>query len=231
MPSKTVTIHQPEAFPWLGFFHKMMRAELYVFLDNVQFRKNYFQNRNQFLTNNGTTYLSIPVNFPDEKIIKDLKIKNEIPWKKKHLSTFHHMYSKTPFFKEHMGFLQEYYSREIEHLADFNIGIIQYIKDYLGIKTEFMRASNLDAKGSGTELLLNICKETGATTYLSGRDGKNYLEMDLFERANIPVIFHSFTHPQYHQYKREEFVPFMSTLDLLFNHHRDECLKIIDRGS
>lgn len=232
MSSKIITIHQPEAFPWLGFFHKMSQADQYVFLDNVQYRKNYFQNRNQFLTHTGTTYLSIPLTIPESKLIKDIKIKNELPWKKQHLDTIYHTYLHAPFFKQHYEFLTEHYSKNIEFLADFNIQIISYIKDFLKIKAEFIRASQLKAEGGSTELLLNICQELEATTYLSGRDGRNYLDLQLFSNANIEVIFHDFTHPSYVQHNRkDEFVPFMSTFDLLFNYSQDDCINIIKKGN
>lgn len=231
MNSKIVTIHQPEAFPWLGFFHKMSQADCYVFLDNVQFRKNYFQNRNQFLTNNGTIYLSIPLSLSDTKLIKEARIKNELPWKKQHLDTIYHSYSKTSYFSQHYSFLVEHYNKEIEYLVDFNIPIINYIKDFLGIKAELLRASELKVDGRSSDLLLSICKELGASAYLSGRDGRNYLDLKLFEEANIDVVFQEFTHPSYQQYKRSEFVPCMSTFDLLFNHSKNDCINIIKQGS
>ncbi len=118
---KVVAIHQPEAYPWLGYFNKMMLSDYYVVLDNVDFRKNYFQNRNQFLTNSGPLYLSIPVEKSESKKIKDMIVKNELNWQHKHKKTIELNYSKHPFFKTHFPDLVKILDAQHERLVDLNI--------------------------------------------------------------------------------------------------------------
>ena len=227
---KVVTIHQPEAFPWLGFFNKMIMADFYVILDNVQFRKNYFQNRNRILTKHGPEYLTIPVDFKNHKTIKDIRVINDQNWRRKHLNTIKYTYSKAPYFQNHIGFFEELYGSGDELLIDFNMRVIEYIRYVLSIDTPTCLASDLDVCGSATELLFEICKKCGAAHYLSGRDGINYLDLSLFEEAGITVVFQSFTHPEYNQFNNSKFEPFISTFDLLFNHTAEEARKIIESG-
>ena len=227
---KKITIHQPENYPWLGFFNKMMLADEYIILDNVQFRKNYFQNRNQFLTTNGPIYLSIPVDFKNYKIIKDIKIKYNENWQKKHLNTIKQSYSKSKYYKEHISFFEELYSKKFEFLIDFNLFIIEYIRKVLDIKVPIIRASSLVVNGSSGELLLDICKNRDASIYISGRDGRNYLDPAIFLNNNIDIVYHDFIHPKYKQFCLKEFTSYMSTFDLLFNYSAIESKKIILSG-
>jgi len=228
---KIVTIHQPETFPWLGFFNKMMLCDEYILLDDVQFRKNYFQNRNQFLTKQGPIYLTVPVDFKNYKLIKDIKIKYNEKWQQKHLNTIKQNYSKSPYFNQHINFFELFYAKKYELLIDFNIEIINYIREVLGINVPIKRLSEMGTfNTSSSDLLLEICKSSNATVYLSGRDGKNYLDETIFKDENIDVVYHSFEHPIYNQFNSNEFVPYISTFDLLFNYDREEAKNIIING-
>lgn len=229
---KVVAIHQPESYPWLGFFNKMMLSDCYVLLDNVDFRKNYFQNRNQFLSNSGPLYLSIPVAKSESKILKDVPIQNEQNWQHKQKKTIELNYSKHPFFKTHFPEIVRILDSRHERLIDLNIAVINYVREFLGISTEIHRASELSGlAGSKTDLLVSICKAMGASVYLSGRDGRNYLELEKFQLERIEVVYQKFLHPAYHQMNsRGDFVPYMSVFDLLFNHSQDEAKEIIYNG-
>jgi len=207
-----------------------MLADEYIILDNVQFRKNYFQNRNQFLTQQGVIYLSVPVDFKNYKIIKDIKIRYSENWQKKHLSTIKQSYSKAKYYKKHIGFFEKLYSKKFEYLIDFNMYIIEYIKKILNITVPIIKASSLDVNGSSGELLLDICKNRDATTYISGRDGRNYLDTSIFRDENINIVYHDFTHPKYEQFNSDEFTPYMNTFDLLFNYSAQESREIILLG-
>jgi hypothetical protein len=229
--SKIVTIHQPEAFPWLGFFNKMMLADEYVILDNVKFRKNYFQNRNRFVMNGQSIFLTIPVEKEaNSKIIKDVKISYTTKWQKKHLNTIKQSYKKAPFFKHYKDFFEDLYAQKFMYLIDFNMYVINFLRDILKIDTPIFFASKLNVSGNSSKLLLNICKKREADIYLSGRDGRNYLDVELFEKENIKVVYHNFIHPEYKQFNTSEFLPYMSTFDLLFNYPVEEAKEIIRRG-
>lgn len=229
-----VSIHQPETFPWLGFFHKIYLADTFVFLDTVQFKKNNFQNRNKIKIGEKDSWLTIPIQ--DHSLsthIKDIKINwNDHKFAKKHLSTIEQNYSKSPYFKDIFPFLKDLYEKKPEFLTDFNISFITFILDKLGIKTKVLKSSSLNLSGiasGGTEVTLQICKVLGAKTYLSGSGAKVYLDQELFKKNDIEVYFQDFKHPEYKQ-QGGNFIPYLSILDLYFN-HGPRSLDIILEGN
>jgi hypothetical protein len=213
-----VGIHQPEHLPWMGFFNKMMKCDVFVLLDNVQYEKNYFQNRNRVRSKYQWQWLTIPVitSGKSSQAINDVLIDNKSNWKKKYIDTIYINYHNSEYYNKYSDFL-ELYLNEWEYLVDINTKIIKYFINILNIDTKLLYASDLDISGEKSELLLDICKETGATTYLSGTSGKSYLNIKLFKKENIDVIFHNFFHPIYPQIYSPPFISHMSTLDLLYN--------------
>jgi len=215
-----VGIHQPEHLPWLGFWNKLYKSDLFVLLDNTQFRKNYFQNRNRIRTANGWTWITVPVFTKGKSTqqIKEVEINNvtDITWQKKHWKTIEQNYIRAPYFNEYKDIFSKFYLKKWTKLADLNIKFIYTIKEILGIKTEIVLGSSLDVKGERSDLLLDICKKVGATTYLSGRFGKDYLEESKFRIENIKVVYQEFNHPVYNQVFKP-FIPEMSIIDLIFN--------------
>lgn len=229
-----VAIHQPEAFPWLGFFHKMHLADVFVILDTVQFEKNNVQNRNKILIAGKPTWLTIPVkSHPSSAKIHEIKINWDSPDIKKHLATIKQNYGKHPHAQVAIEWLENHYAKKHEKLADFNLDLILALKEKLGIKTEIKKASELPLSGKaqgGTEVTLEICKACGADTYLSGSGAKAYLKTEEYDKAGIKVIYQKFIHPEYTQFKGNEFAAYLSILDLYLN-HGPESLKHILKGN
>ena len=230
-----VAIHQPECFPWLGFFHKIYLSDVFVFLDTVQFTKNNFQNRNKIRIGNKASWITIPVhNHPIETLIKDIKINWDDPrFFKKHLLTLEQNYSKSPYFKDIFPFILHLYEEKIEYLADFNIRFISFMLEKLGIESKIIRSSELRLSGKasgGTEVTLEICKMLGAKIYISGSGAKAYLDLENYKQANIKVYFQEFHHPQYKQMNQGEFISCLSILDLYFN-YGPKSLDIIFEGN
>lgn len=229
-----VAIHQPEAFPWLGFFHKMQLSDTFVILDTVQFEKNSVQNRNKFFISGKPMWISIPlVSHSSSAKILDVMINWNSPEIKKHLITLKQNYGKHPHADEVFVFLEEHYSKKHERLADFNIDLILFLKERLGITTKVIRASELPLPGTtrgGTEVTLEICKLLGADTYLSGSGGRTYLKIDQYDQAGIKVVFQEFKHPEYSRYKSKETIPYLSAFDLYLN-HGPESLRHILKGN
>ena len=213
-----VTIHQPEHMPWLGFCHKATQADVLVLLDSVQFRKNYFQNRNRILSPAGPAWLTVPVLLRGhtERTIAETLVHDGIPWARKWWLSLYHAYRAAPFFAAHAPFFEDVAARPWQRLADLNETIIRYLFDALEIRCELLRASALPVAGARSALLLDICRHLGATTYLAGRHGRDYLDGALFEAAGIAVRDHAFEHPTYPQVRGDAFVPNLSVVDLLF---------------
>lgn len=216
-----VTIHQPEHLPWLGFFEKAQKSDVFVLLDDVQYRKNYFQNRNRILGGSGILWLTVPVlsKGKSEQPICDVLINNDgAPrWAEKCFSSVKQAYAKAPFWKAHELFLHELYAKKWERLVDMNEHIIHYFLTALALPVKLLRSSSLGIDAKKGDLVFEICRKVGATSYLSGISGRDYLNENQFKSAGIELQFQEFHHPIYRQL-HTPFVPCLSFLDLLLNH-------------
>ncbi len=214
-----ITIHQPEYLPWLGFFDKVRQCELLVLLDHVPFTKNYFQNRNRIRGAEGPIWMTVPVKTKGKfnQPIREVEIDNVNPWKRKNLNTLLQNYRKTPFFDRYVPFFTDLYQKEWRFLSELNETCIRYLLEQLEINVKLIRSSTLNIQGGKSDLVLDICKKTGADFYLSGISGKEYLNDPSFREAEIKVQYQEFHHPIYSQL-HEPFIPCMSVVDLLFNH-------------
>ena len=173
---KKITIHQPEHFPYLGFFQKMNESDLFVILDNVNYRKNYFQNRNKIKNTNGLDdWFTIPVEKnATNKLIKDVEVSSDSNWRRKLLNKLH----------MNLGLnLKEIY--ESNSLIDINMKSIKYCMNELKINTPLIKASSLNVSGEKSELLANIVKELGGDYYISGPSGRDYLDLNYFNNIKV----------------------------------------------
>jgi len=217
MNHKIIAIHQPNFLPWIGFFYKILKSDVFVFLDNVQFSKNSYQNRVKIKSSQGAIWLTVPVLHKFGQLTKEVKINNREQWREKHLKTLELNYKKASFFKPVFELLQEiYFKEEWELLVNFNIESIFSISKFLGIETEMIRASSLNVSGKSTDLLINIAEELNASIYLSGKGGANYQDEEKFRANGIELKYSDFTHPVYPQLWGE-FIEGLSIIDLLFN--------------
>jgi len=215
-----VAIHQPEYLPWLGFFDKAMHADLFVLLDSVQFRKNNWQNRNRIRSANGPMWLSVPVSLKDghKQLIRSVPINNREAksWRVKTWKSIELAYRRAPFFDVYAAFFESVYSRQWDLVIDLNYTLLDYLFNALDIPVRRVSSSDLNLHSSRTDLLVDICRQVGASTYFSGISGKEYLEISKFTDAGIEVLFQEFHHPIYKQ-MYEPFIPCMSVIDLMFN--------------
>jgi len=216
-----LAIHQPNFLPWAGYFHKIMNSDSFVILDDVDFTKNSVANRNYVKGPNGKILLTVPVKkFSLGASYLDVEIDYSADWQRKHLATFEVCYKKSPYFKEIFSILSSCYGKKCKSLGEFNIVLIEEICKYLGIKTKILRSSPMKLKTKSTERLVDVCKKIGASEYLSGLGGKDYMDESLFANEKIKIVYQGFKHPVYSQLFGE-FMPNLSFVDMLFNIGRD----------
>ena len=223
-------IHQPMYLPWLGLFERIHRCDAFVLLDNVPYSKNYFINRNKIKTVNGWMWLTIPVLTKGHfgQLIKDVRIDNTTQWRKLHWKSIYYSYQRAPYFPKYADFFEHAYKHERIYLIEIIEELLYFILKVLGINTTIIKSAELNVAGKKEELILNICKALQADEYLSGPDGKEYLDLKLWRENNIKVTFHNYHHPEYQQL-HGKFLPQMSIIDLLFN-YGDESLKILSQN-
>jgi hypothetical protein len=213
----------------MGFMAKVQKASKFVLLDTVQYRKNYFQNRNRIRHNDTCKWVTVPLKkFKSNTLIKDIRIDNSQLWSKKNLSLIENSYRKAPYFLEIKEKIWEVYFRQYDYLAELNTALIKLLIELLGIEVELYVASELDLPSAegGTEVNYNVCKKLGADVYLSGSFGRDYLDEDKFINDGIKVIYQDYRHPEYEQFQGG-FMDSLSIIDVLFNCGPEKTLSLI----
>jgi hypothetical protein len=217
---RTLVISQPTYLPWAGYFRIMKEADVYVFLDNVQFEQRSWQSRNRIKTPQNFGWLTIPTHHSSQSRINDVDIDNSKQWTRQHFAAIRSSYGKAPYFDKYSSFLKSVYEQRWINLALLNIYIIKYFARQLGLSPIFVRASKLKIEGKRTNLLLDICRTFGADRYVSSIGAKEYMEEDgaksIFEKEGITVEFLKVNFSKYPQLFGE-FIPELSIIDLLFN--------------
>ena len=214
-----VSIHQPNYIPWLGFFNKILLSDTYVVFDDVQFpRGKDYANRNQIKTNNGKMWLTVPViGKSDLKPWNQIEI-NKNGWVNKHLSNIESFYKKTPYFNEYYPEIKNIYLKDHNLLIDLTLDLIKHFLKILDKEVKIVLSSDIKTDLKGLDKILYILKYLNATKYISGDgDGsKRYIDEKLFSDQGIELVWQNYKHPIYKQ-QFNEFIPYMSILDLLFN--------------
>lgn len=212
-----VAIHQPQYLPWLGYFDKMLKADVFCYLDTVQYKKNEWQNRNRIKTAGGWQWLTVPVTYRFPQKIGQVGIDNTLKWGRKHLQALRISYRRAPFFERYMPVFEEVLNQRWESIAALNLHLIQCLREMLGIGDKpAVRSSRIEAADDPTQRLIDICLSLGGDTYLAGQGASGYMDVEAFLRKGIRVLNQNFQHPVYPQLF-SGFQDHLSIVDLIFN--------------
>lgn len=219
---KIVAIHQPNFFPWLGYFNKIARSDLFILMDNAQFPKTggNWSNRVRLMINGEPQWVTVPVvrAFHGVRSVGEMLINNDAPWRTKLVKTLRTNYNHAPFFESVFTFLEELINNPTASLADYNTAAITSLAERLRIdSSRLVLGSSLQSEGSATDLLVSMIKAVGGTAYLAGGGASGYQEDEKFAAAGIELIRQDFQHPVYPQRKSREFVAGLSVIDALMN--------------
>ena len=225
-----VSIMQPAYLPWLGYFDRVQRSDLHIVLDTVQLEhqtKTAFTNRNRVRTATGWTWLTVPVQTAGHQHtpIRDITIASSPAWARKHATTLRQSYGRAPHWHRLAPLVDDVYGRAWVRLIDVIDASTPALCALLGVQTPMVSASSLGVTGTKGDLVLALCRAVGATTYLSGPFGRDYLDETTFADAGMAVAYHDFVHPTYTQ-GTAPFVPYLSVVDLLA-HHGPDSLPIL----
>lgn len=220
-----VAILQPGYLPWLGFFEQMQRVERFIYLDDVQYTKQDWRNRNRIKTPDGPVWLTVPVRkAPTGTPINEILIDHRQGWVDKHLRLLHHAYAKSTYFEFVMQDLRESLTRGHDRLQDLCIEVTALMCRMMNIETPTQLASTLRiSEDDKTRRLVAICQAVGADSLYDGKAAADFIEHFRFDEAGVELEFQDYRHPVYPQLWGE-FLPYMSAIDVLFNcgpHARD----------
>jgi len=216
---KKIAIIQSNYIPWKGYFDIINSVDEFILFDDVQYTIRDWRNRNRIKTSKGVQWLQIPVKVKGKYFqkIKDTKIADK-KWGEKHWKTLKYNYSRAPFFNQLKDIFEELYLNSTEqYLSEINLKFITAINKLLGITTKLSWSDDYRFVQGKTVRIVDLCKQTRATQYLSGPSAKNYIDESLFKQAQIKVVWMDYAgYPTY----KQRFPPFIhkvSILDLLFN--------------
>ncbi len=229
MKQVVIGIHQPNFFPWIGYFLKISKSDKFVFLDDVQFPKKggSYINRTEIIIQNKKKWITVDIKRPQGVWNINKSQFAHFKWKKKVYNSILSNYAKAPFFKENKELLDSFFENEYTVLSDFNINFIKKTTEYLNIKTEFFKSSEILIEGTSDDRLINIIKAINGNIYISGKGGDNYQSKEKFTKNNISLKYNDFQYPDYKHFNSDKFYKGLSILDILFNIGKDELCKII----
>lgn len=220
MGQKIVAIHQPTFFPWLGFFNKVARADVFLVHDNVQFPKTggTWMNRVRILVQGHAAWLTVPVrrDYHGVQLVREVRIDERTAWRRKCLDTVRHAYARTPHFGAVYPFLEDLFARRTDGIAEFNVHAIRALLERLEMSPGAIESgARLGLEGRGTDLLVAMVKTVGGDAYLCGDGAAGYQEDEKFAAAGLRLVRQEFRQAAYGQVGAKGFVPGLSIIDAL----------------
>lgn len=217
--TRLVAIHQPNFLPWLGYFDKLARADVFVLLDTVQFPKSggTWMNRVRLGVGAEPAWITVPVvrAYSGRRRVNEIRIDERRPWRARMLRTIEQSYAWAPFFDEVMPLVRRLLMIDTDVIADFNESGIRILASSLGLdQRKITRSSLYGTSGSSTDLLIELTRAVGGTAYLSGAGADGYQDPDKFARSGVELVRQEFDHPTY-PHRFNPAVPGLSVVDAL----------------
>jgi hypothetical protein len=217
---KRIAVVQSNYIPWKGFFDLIAAVDEFVLYDDVQYTRRDWRNRNRIKTEDGLLWLTVPVNVKGRYLaaIKDMNVADR-SWAAHHWKTIVHNYGRASCFDEVAAWLEALYTEaeRLSRLSEINRLFIDATCRALGISTRLSWSMDYDLVPGKTERLVGLCRQAGATEYLSGPNARAYLDEERFRAAGIDVLYADYDgYPEYRQL-HPPFVHTVSVIDLLLN--------------
>ena len=215
-----IVISQPMYFPWIGMLQQINLCDNYVYYDDVQFSRGFF-NRVKIKSKEGLSWLTVPLKkWRSGQLINEVKIDNDKNWKQKHIDQIRNAYSKSPFFSDLSEIIDKVFSKNfytIDELSTFSTDMIVDYFNEIGKEKKFVKSSSIKKiSGNSSDRLIEICKKFKSNIYLTGHGAKNYLDYNNFENNKIDVMYIEYNLLKYPQ-QFDGFNPYVSSLDLIAN--------------
>lgn len=233
MMQRIICAHQPPFLPWLGIVESMLVSDVFCIVDDVQFERSGWQNRNDIKTPNGREWLTLPVVKKGRlgQLISDVEIsptdfKPLRMWK-----TIEMNYRKATFFPLYKDEIADLILQPAFTMVDFNMRFLEYLKILLNAKCRFVYSSDLGI-GQVSKIIrpIRICQAAGCKILYSGSGAKVYMDVPMLERSGLRIVWHDYEkrHVQYQQqFMRLGFIPCLSFVDYLFNCGAAEMRRVL----
>lgn len=223
-----LTGHQPNYWPYPGLIGKIMRADKFLYVTNVQLEKKSWQMRNRIRTKEGWIYIGVPVLVKGkyQQKISETMIDNSDDWRGKTRRMIEIHYAKAPYYMKYRDFIDDLYRQSWLKLSDLDIYILNYILKELNVSTEILYDSDYDFDGRKTSMLVDCCKKLNCDTYMSNLGSASYVQIPEFNKEGIDHIYINYKPVTYRQRYRG-FEPGLSILDMLMNCGNEQTRQIL----
>lgn len=220
--TRIVAIHQPNFFPWLGYFAKIASSDVFIFFDDVQFPKTggVWSNRVKLLISDEARWVTAAIDrsYHGTRTIREMNFLTNIAWREKALKSIESNYNRHPFYSDTMALIEPLLLSPESNIGQYNIQAITTIVHCLGVDTnKLKRSSDMPHLGSSNELLCSLTQLVGGDTYMCGGGAEGYQDEAVFTERGITLSHQDFIHPTYLQHGRKEFVPGLSIIDAAMN--------------
>ena len=228
-----IGIHQPNFFPWLGFFNKIAIADKFIIYDTAQLQKKggSWQNRVKLILSGEQRWVSANLDrdFSGTRSINKSYFKTSKPWRENFIKSLETNYSKHPFYKIHSKEIFDLILYKNDNISQYNLNAIEKLCAILNIDTgKIVLSSALDIESFATQALIDYTKKLNGQVYLCGGGSETYLEEEKFVEQGINLEFQNYMHPIYDQRGTKEFISGLSVIDALFNVGSEDLIKIIN---
>ena len=220
--------HQPNYWPYPGLIGKIIKSDKFVFVTKVQFEKKSWQKRNRVRTKEGWTYIQVPTitKGKREQNICDVLLNNKEDWRESNYRTLSLLYGKAPYYTEYKEFLSDLYKRKWNNLMDLDIYIMEYLLEILDVKTEILYDRDFEFKGKKTDMLVDMCEQTGCDTYLSNLGSSAYVDISCFTDRGLNHQYINYVGESYKQ-AFQGYEDGLSILDMLMNCGTEKTKEIL----
>ena len=220
--SVVAAIHQPNFFPWLGYFEKIVRSDVFIFLDDVQFPKTggVWTNRVKLRVAGEPKWLTASINrqYHGTRKINEVTFVEGSPWRSKMIKTLQAQYSKHPFYEQTMDILSPLLMNPEPNISEYNIHAVTELALAIGLDSaKFCRSSDYPTGESATRRLCSLTRAVAADTYLCGGGADGYQEDQIFKSCGLSLRYQNYSHPCYPQYGYQDFVSGLSIIDAAMN--------------
>jgi hypothetical protein len=209
-------IMQPYFFPYLAYYQLVCESDLFIFLDDANFIKQGFINRNSILTHGEKTRFTLPVNKQSSfRKISDHSYQGDF---KDFLKRIAYSYKNHRYFNQIYPLIEKVLNDSGKKVAEINANSVIYVLRYLGIEKQYQFSSKIEMPemAAGQTRVINICMKTGIKRYRNSIGGLTLYDKEEFLRNGIELSFLKSLPKQYFQ-KSKEFQPNLSIIDALMN--------------
>lgn len=223
-----VAISQPMYFPWLGQLNQALLADAFVFYSDVQFARGFI-NRVQLLVDGSQEFITVPTVGSKRSLINQLELDSTQHWQERHSSKLNHSLGDALYFKKASSLFEDVLKPDYADLAALSSASVRRLCEAIfpAQCPQFYDSSQFPRTSKSSQALVDICKQLGASHYLTGHGAKNYIDLHLFKNEGIEVEFIEYDIGEYPQLEGKHLTSYVSSLDAIARIGPEEAGKLL----